>query len=245
MLTYIKSRLHSRLLGTVAAALVAGIAISADDKPKSEDAEEAAPAQPVPMLQPGMVNCGNLVYGNGKTSVCFSNEFLSQIGEDSHVIANPGLIPVHLESSEMFQFPFAVMTGEGAFSLTDAQRVNMRNYLENGGFIIASAGCSSDPWQNSFRTSISQVFPDYELTRIDPSHPVYHTVYEIDALRCKGNRTTHLEGLEIDGKIVLIFSPDGLNDTGKVGGSCCCCGGSEILNARQMNVNLLAYTLTH
>ena len=78
-----------------------------------------------------------------------------------------------------------------------------------------------------------------------PSHPVFHTIYEIDELRCKGNRTAHLEGLEIDGKIVLIFSPDGLNDTGKVGGSCCCCGGSEVLNARQMNVNLLAYTLTH
>ena len=51
--------------------------------------------------------------------------------------------------------------------------------------------------------------------------------------------------LEIDGKIVLIFSKDGLNDTGKVGGNCCCCGGNEIKNARQINVNLLAYTLTH
>ncbi|MEK6238367.1 MAG: hypothetical protein N2C14_26925 [Planctomycetales bacterium] len=44
---------------------------------------------------------------------------------------------------------------------------------------------------------------------------------------------------------MLIFSPDGLNDTGKVGGNCCCCGGNEILNARQINVNLLAYALTH
>ena len=239
MPTYITRR---RVLTTLALLLAAGMAARAADEIKDKASGEA---EPVPVLQPGMVNCGNLIYGNGKTSRCFSAEFLTQIGEDSHVVANTQLIPVHLESADMFQFPFAVMTGEGSFTLTASQQANMRNYLENGGFIIASAGCSSGPWQNSFRSAINDVFPEYELATIDPSHPVFHTVYEVDQLRCKGNRTAHLEGLEIDGKIVLIFSPDGLNDTGKAGGNCCCCGGSEILNARQMNVNLLAYTLTH
>jgi hypothetical protein len=70
-------------------------------------------------------------------------------------------------------------------------------------------------------------------------------VYDIPELRLKGSRKAHLEGLEIDGRIALIFSPDGLNDTGKAGPKCCCCGGNEVQNARQVNVNLLAYTLTH
>lgn len=236
MLTYFTKR---PLLTTLALLLAAGFVAHAAD-----EGQEAEPV-PVPVIQPGMVNCGNLIYGDGKTSRCFSSEFLAQIGEDSNVIANPQLIPVHLESADLFQYPFCVMTGEGSFSLTASQRANMRNYLENGGFIIASAGCSSGPWQNSFRTAIAEVFPEYELAQIDPSHPVFHTVYDIDQLQCKGNHTAHLEGLEIDGKIVLIFSPDGLNDTGHVGGNCCCCGGNEIRNARQMNVNLLAYTLTH
>ncbi len=209
-----------------------------------QEAEEAAPAEPA-VIQPGIVNCATLTYGNGKSSRCFSEEFLSQISRDSHIIANPRLVPANLESSELFQFPFAVMTGEGNFSLTEQQRVNMRHYLEGGGFIIASAGCSSDTWQQGFRSEIAKVFPEIGLTRIDPSHPVFHTVYEIKALQRKGRGTAHLEGLEIDGKIVLIFSPDGLNDTAMAGGNCCCCGGDEIRNARQMNVNLLAYTLTH
>jgi hypothetical protein len=121
----------------------------------------------------------------------------------------------------------------------------MRNYLEGGGFIIASAGCSSPEWQASFRRALAEVFPELQLSPLDQSHPVFHTVYDIHLLELKHSSEAHLEGLEIDGKIVLIFSPDGLNDTGMAGGNCCCCGGDEIRNARQMNVNLLAYALTH
>ncbi len=232
--------------GAIAVALlglgVAGYAQNQSSaKKKSKKSKPSAP----PVLQPGMVNCANLTYGNGKTSACFSDEFLKQIGRETHILTNQQLIPVKLESSELFEFPVAVMTGEGSYRLTESQQTNMRNYLENGGFIIASAGCSSPEWQNSFRRAIRDVFPEMSLQPIDQSHPVFHTVYEIDELKCKGSHRAHLEGLEIDGKIVLIFSPDGLNDTGKVGGKCCCCGGNEIKNARQVNVNLLAYTLTH
>ena len=44
---------------------------------------------------------------------------------------------------------------------------------------------------------------------------------------------------------MLILSPDGLNDTANAGPSCCCCGGNEIKSAKEINVNLLAYALTH
>jgi hypothetical protein len=137
------------------------------------------------------------------------------------------------------------MTGEGRFELTEAQRLNLRNYLENGGFIIASSGCSNEEWQASFRAEMAKVFAESPLKPLDLAHAVFHTVYDIQELRLKGSRKAHLEGLEIDGRIGLIFSPDGLNDTGKAGPKCCCCGGNEVQNARQVNVNLLAYTLTH
>jgi hypothetical protein len=193
----------------------------------------------------GTVSCANLVYGDNKTSVCFSAEFLAQISRETNVIAEPEFTQVKLESPELYQHPFAIMTGEGAFQLTTEQRENLRNYLTAGGFVVASAGCSSKPWIDSFRSEIASAFPEIKLEKIDLEHPIFHTVYDISALDCKSREQAALEGLEIDGKIVLVFSPDGLNDTGKAGGSCCCCGGNEILNARQVNVNLLAYTLTH
>lgn len=226
------------LFGVRSAAEPATKAVASSGSP----AESALPPAAV---EPGVVNCANLIYGNQQSSVCFSAEFLTQVQEETHIRTNPRLVPVALDAVDLFQFPFAVMTGEGAFTLTEAQRRNMRDYLQAGGFIIASAGCSSEPWKQSFLREIGLVFPELSLTTLDFRHPVFHTVYEVDELKCKGSHRAHLEGLEIDGKIVLIFSPDGLNDTSKAGGNCCCCGGNEIKNARQMNVNLLAYTLTH
>lgn len=218
---------------------------SVDETENVEVPDPAAAAEEPAVLQPGVVNCANLVYGDNRSSVCFSSEFLSQVSSETNIRTQPRLVSAHLESVELFQFPFAVMTGEGSFTLTSEQRSNMRDYLQAGGFIVASAGCSSQPWRDSFLRELAQVFPELSLQRLDFSHPIFHTVYDIDELKCKGSHRAHLEGLEIDGKIVLIFSADGLNDTANAGGNCCCCGGNEIKNCRQMNVNMLAYTLTH
>ncbi len=197
--------------------------------------------------EPGTVRCANLTYGNQKTSVCFSDQFLKQIQRETNIKADDTFHPVNLESIELFEFPFAVMSGEGSFTLTDAQRENMRDYLLNGGFIIASAGCSSKPWNASLQREIELMFPDHELTRLTVEHPIFHTVYDVESSKYKsgGEKFPQLEGLEIDGRTALIWSPDGLNDTANAGGNCCCCGGNEVKSARLLNVNILAYALTH
>jgi hypothetical protein len=199
-----------------------------------------------PLNAERLVRCANLIYGDGKTSVCFSSEFLTQLARETHIKADPKLYPVQLAATELYQYPFAIMTGEGDFELSQAQRETMRNYLLNGGFIIASAGCSNPSWARSFRREIRSLFPELSLQHLDASHAVFHCLYEIRRLDLgKSSGQARLEGLEIDGRIVLVFSSDGLNDSGKVSDDCCCCGGNEIKNARLVNCNLLAYTLTH
>lgn len=193
----------------------------------------------------GIVQCANLIYGNNKTSVCYSDEFLAQIQKDTNTKTNRKFTPVKTEAVELFEYPFAVMTGEGAFTLTAAQRENLRNYLTRGGFLVASAGCSSPEWAASFQREIKAIFPAVEMKKLELSHEIFHTVYDIKELTAKKNSTPYLSGLEIDGKIVLVFTEDGLNDTANAGPNCCCCGGNEIRNAKLINVNLLAYALTH
>ncbi|MGI9013818.1 MAG: DUF4159 domain-containing protein [Phycisphaerales bacterium] len=194
----------------------------------------------------GEVNCANLVYANGKTSQCFASEFMAEVERETNIATSRGFQEVALDSPDLFEHPFAVMTGEGAFVLTETQRSYLRDYLSGGGFLVASAGCSSRPWADSFRREMLQVLPDAEMITLDMAHPIFHTVYDINTLTKKsGSDRTSLEGIEIDGRIVCVFSSDGLNDTANAGGSCCCCGGNEIKNARQVNVNLLAYALTH
>jgi hypothetical protein len=76
-------------------------------------------------------------------------------------------------------------------------------------------------------------------------HPVFHTVYDINELQSSHGGQIHpLEGISIGGRLGVLYSQDGLNDTEHTHG-CCCCGGDEIVNAISINVNILAYALTH
>ena len=195
----------------------------------------------------GVIRCANLIYARGKTSVCFADKFLQQITTTTHVQTHRRFAPVRLEAEELFEHPFAVMSGDGPFKLSDKERENFRLYLQSGGFIVASAGCSSKPWNNSLRQELKVMFPGLKLTTLGAEHPVFHTVYDITSSKYKkgGAKLPDLRGLEIDGRIVLIWSPDGLNDSKNSGPKCCCCGGNEIKSAIRINVNLLVYALTH
>ena len=188
------------------------------------------------------VECANLIYAGTKSSVCFSEEFLSTVAGATSINTSRKFKPVKLGEKEVFRFPFAVMTGEGAFTLTEEERKNLKLYLEKGGFLLASAGCSSKEWGDSFAHEIETIFPDRKLAEVPMDHPIFRTVFDVQRLDMSHGGEAKLLGLTIGGKIVLIYSPDGLNDTGTMHG-CCCCGGNEIKNSQKVNANILAYAL--
>jgi hypothetical protein len=187
------------------------------------------------------VECANLIYAGTKSSVCFSEEFLSALARETSVNTSRKFKPVKLSEREVYRFPFAVMTGEGGFSFTDDERKNIKTYLEKGGFLLASAGCSSKEWGESFSREMEAIFPDKKLSELSMSHPIFRTVYDIQRLDTK-QQDAKLYGLTLGGKVVVIYSPDGLNDTASMHG-CCCCGGNEIVNSQKVNANILAYAL--
>ena len=196
------------------------------------------------------LKCANLIYAGSKSSVCFSSKFLETVKRETNCEPSTEFTPVRLAKEEMFQYPFAVMTGEGEFNLLDKERQMLKSYLSRGGFLLASAGCSSIEWDRSFRREINRIFPDNKLKKISMYHAIFHTVFEISSITLTHGGTAQLEGLEIDGKIVLIYSPEGLNDTSNAGkksggAQCCCCGGNEIKNSQEINVNIFTYALTH
>ncbi len=188
-----------------------------------------------------VIECANLIYAGTKSSVCFSDKFLSAVSRDTTVKTSRKFKPVKISDGELFSYPFAIMTGEGIFSLTEKERTNLKRYLERGGFLLASAGCSNKQWDESFRSEMKLVFPNRRLSDVGTGHPLFRTVHDIKKLETKGE-DAHLEGITIGGKLVVVYSPDGLNDTTTMYG-CCCCGGNEIKNSQQVNSNIIVYAL--
>lgn len=219
-------------------AVLAGLEVARAAGPVVPDARQSG-GEP-----DGIVQVANLVYAGTKSSQCFADHFLVKAEKESAISTSRRFHAVKLSSDDLYEFPLVIMTGEGSFDLSDAERENLRRYVDRGGFLLASAGCSSTEWDRAFRREMAKVFPDAPLKPIDMSHPIFHTVYEIRALRAKHGTPQPLAGISLGGRLGVVYSQDGLNDTHHTSG-CCCCGGNEISNAIEVNVNILGYALTY
>lgn len=199
----------------------------------------AQPAADLPELQ-----CGNLVYAGNKSSVCFAENFLSDLVRETHLNVAKKFLSLRLDSDALFDSPFCVFSGEESFTLTQKERDNLRKYLFNGGFILSSPGCSDEKWDKSVRKEIKLAFPEYELVKIPMTHPVFSVVNQLSKLVDKSGKAVLLEGLEINGRLAMIYSKEGLNDVAHAKG-CCCCGGNEIRDPARVNVNIFTYALLY
>src|ERR1044071_746173 len=72
------------------------------------------------------VKCANLIYAVNKSSVCFSDRFLRRLELESEIRCDPQFVRVKLDSNDLFQYPFAVMTGEGGYTLTPQERIQLK-----------------------------------------------------------------------------------------------------------------------
>ena len=188
------------------------------------------------------IRCNNLIYSTGKTSVCFADKFLSTAGGKTGLKIAPKFHSVKLASDAIFASPFTVISGEGSFRFSEAERKNLKRYLTCGGFLLASPGCSDKHWDKSFRAEVKALFPDAPIKKISMDHEIFSMVYNVPTLSLKSGGTTLIEGIELDGRIVMIYTNHGLNDARNAKG-CCCCGGNQILESEKVNVNILLYSL--
>lgn len=190
------------------------------------------------------LQCGNLIYGGNQSSVCFADNFLAEVGKRTSLRVNPKFCAVRLDADAVFDYPFCVMSGNESFSFAEKERKQLRKYLNQGGFLLVSPGCSDETWDKSFRKELKICFPEYALKPIPMSHPIFSLVNQIPRLTDKNGKAAVLEGLEINGRLVLVYSKEGLNDVAHAKG-CCCCGGNELRDPANVNVNVFTYAVLY
>ena len=76
------------------------------------------------------------------------------------------------------------------------------------------------------------------------THPIFSMVNPIARLTDEHGKQVMLEGLELNGRLVLVYSKEGLNDVSHAEG-CCCGGGNEISNPALVNVNIFTYAVVY
>ena len=220
----------------ISSCLMIAAVCAGEARPSEADALDDA-------LRPALLSYGP----DRRTARCFSTSFLELLRLETTVRAGSGFVGVALDSSELFEHPFAIFSGEGAFELSERETRALGDYLRRGGFVLASSGCSNHAWAVSFERAIRRAVPEASLTELSLDHPVFNTLFEVSELVSRKRQPVRMMGVELNGRLALLYSPQGLNDTRNVGaaapGECCCCGGDEIVGAKYINAGALLYAL--
>lgn len=147
------------------------------------------------------------------------------------------------------KYPFALMTGEGSFILSQNQKENFKNYLRSGGFLLMDDCVYSDGkggdffYQSSYKT-LEEIFGAGSVVRIPKTHEVFHNVFDFgdNGMPYMQGQNYGGHGLFIDNRLAVFLSPSDLH-----------CGwttpywfGHEKYKlSLQMGINIIMYAMSH
>jgi hypothetical protein len=97
---------------------------------------------------------------------------------------------VRLDSDEIYKYPFLYLSEPGFLSLNEKEIHNLGEYIRRGGFIMADDFRTAEMLHGPeelevLRDYLKQAVPERQLVRLDVSHPVFHTFYDIKTLNMK------------------------------------------------------------
>lgn len=114
---------------------------------------------------------------------------------------------VALGSRDLHQYPFAFLTGHGTISVNQAEASNLREYLNNGGFLYVDDDYGLD---DNFREMLEQVYPNEELVELPFEHAIYHQVYDfpegLPKVHEHDNKPPQGFAIFREGKMVAFYS---------------------------------------
>jgi hypothetical protein len=167
---------------------------------------------------------------------------------------------INISDENLFRYHLVFMHGRHDFRLTPAERKQLHDHIERGGTLMADAICASRSFAAAFRREIAAALPDQKLEAIPPEDPIFTSSYGGYDVRTVSMRDPEavgenqpvaarirqvkpqLEGINIDGRWAVIFSPYdiscALESHEAIG-----CRGYTREDAARLGLNVLLYSL--
>jgi hypothetical protein len=108
-------------------------------------------------------------------------------------------------TADLLQSPIAYFNGHRAPVFTDAEEEILKEYVEQGGFILAEACCGRKEFDEGFRALMKRLFPESPLRPLPPEHPIWRAHADIKP------GAFGLEGIEMGCKTVVVYSPQDIS----------------------------------
>jgi hypothetical protein len=100
---------------------------------------------------------------------------------------------VEMGSDELFDYPFAYISEPGEMELTEQEVINLREYIERGGFIIMDDFDGADQLIN-MKEEVRRAFPRREFLPIKLEHRLFKSHFDLNDLT---GMTPYVPGGEI------------------------------------------------
>ena len=136
------------------------------------------------------------------------------------IVSELSKLDIHLETNEpiygfvepeIYKYPMAYLCEVGFMNLSDQEIAGMREYCLRGGFLLVDDFRTRD-W-NNFEPQIKKAFPEYQLKKLDVSHPVFNCFFSIKTLNIVapygnfGQMTPEFWGIEDDkGRLMVVIN---------------------------------------
>ena len=126
---------------------------------------------------------------------------------------------MRLANPDIFNAPLLYLTGHEHFSLSKKEILQLRQYLQNGGFLLAEACCGRKGFDLAFRQLMQKTLPGKPLQPATQTSTLYQFPHAITTLSVtptlardlgKTAMPPMLEGITIDGNIAVVYSRLGL-----------------------------------
>ncbi len=123
----------------------------------------------------------------------------------TRIKSKPGL--VEPRSPDLFSYPFVHMTGHGNVVFSEADQINLRNYLTSGGFLHIDDNYGMDEF---VRKEIKKLMPNNDLVEIPANHPIFQKPYSfasgIPKIHEHDGKRPQAFGIFVDGRMVLLYT---------------------------------------
>lgn len=130
----------------------------------------------------------------------FSNQNIN-----TKIKSKPGLVTPG--SPDLFSYPFVHMTGHGNVVFSDADVINLRNYLTSGGFLHIDDNYGMDQY---VRKEIKKLFPNTDMVEIPASHPIFQKPFPFPAgipkIHEHDGKRPQAFGIFIEGRLALLYT---------------------------------------
>jgi hypothetical protein len=89
----------------------------------------------------------------------------------------PGLHFIDITTKDLADYPFVYVAAAGQMVLSDDEAAALRDYLLNGGFLMADDFWGDQQWEH-FYEQLKQIFPNRTPELMSLTNSIFHTVFD-------------------------------------------------------------------